>query len=744
MREASSKAVLPVVLVALAAACGEPERSVDAAFAGPVGMTLAGPNRDELFIANSEDDALQVVLLTQDLADLALVESEAIYFPLRIPAGGRPTRLAATPDGRFVFVLDEVSYEVRLVDAIAHAPVSSDTAILALPAGPLGARATDMIAAPNGCAAPCIGRVYVTLAGRGEVLPVDLVEDTAGLSLVPGAALVVGGAPARIAATADGRFLFVTDSVAPELVRVDVAQGIVERLPIGEVGDPLAVSSDGTLVVVGRPAARDVVVVQAASQAEWGIVDANPAFAPTPQCVNACGEAPFCLEPRPSDEALCVQDATLATAPTGPYEGLYVARPPLQIAILGVPAGQPALQFECADEPGVIRTFNEYAIVVTSDATANGPIWWVPLRDAQGVPAPALASAQCQPASLTSTPVTDLDGDEIPTSLALASYLGPCPPAPERARFACVASDDGAGVVALPGNAAQRAQWTFEWENALAGLDRQGNPSGDVREDGSFTDVFLPFESFAAVQPRRVDAVTGEVLHHGDVLEILSKVRDAPDCPLDPSVPLCQLERRIVGIEHVGGRAVLSFAEGEELPDACFRDGGAIEYRIRVGDGFSVTAPAGQAYRVQPGQRFGPGGNVAQDQPVIFDVQALDAQAGASACVRYDEAGDALPPLPAVLSRNRRFGFTVDDKLAPVRGGKAFDFEGARGPAGTLAGDLLVWPGLGGRPRAFVTFSGSDSLYGFIPYDAAGVAAGGDEDDSDAADPDDTKFRILQ
>src|SRR4051794_36484678 len=77
--------IVPVASAAVS--CTPPEKVPLATFGGPSGLAVAGPLWDQLFIANTSEDTVQVVKLTGALKDLDFVPSDTRYFPLRIPAG---------------------------------------------------------------------------------------------------------------------------------------------------------------------------------------------------------------------------------------------------------------------------------------------------------------------------------------------------------------------------------------------------------------------------------------------------------------------------------------------------------------------------------------------------------------------------------------------------------------------------------------------------------------------------------
>ena len=125
------KAICLGALAALAA-CAKTTPVLSPSFSTPTGLATArfylNPDKanacdlqdsnwhDGLFVANSGEDAVQLLELGSDLSKLDFVYSPANYFPLRIPAGPGPTDLAGSYDGRFVVVLDTITESLRLID----------------------------------------------------------------------------------------------------------------------------------------------------------------------------------------------------------------------------------------------------------------------------------------------------------------------------------------------------------------------------------------------------------------------------------------------------------------------------------------------------------------------------------------------------------------------------------------------------------------------------------------------------
>ncbi|MBC7794765.1 MAG: hypothetical protein H7Z43_13760, partial [Clostridia bacterium] len=219
-----------------AAACNGTNNFTTTVLATPLGLTVAGPSsRALVFVANADEDTLQMLRQPRRISLTNFVRGPARYFPLRIQVGSRPTRLAHSdwdPEivddsdpanvrevggNRYVVVLDmaresddvginSVS-ELTLVDAINQVPqITADTQIpVHFAFADQGAIASDMVGAPGPCkgvrasddadddsitgpdglkytilplpnaSSKCAGRYYVALQESGSILAVDLV-----------------------------------------------------------------------------------------------------------------------------------------------------------------------------------------------------------------------------------------------------------------------------------------------------------------------------------------------------------------------------------------------------------------------------------------------------------------------------------------------------------------------------------------------------------------------------------------
>lgn len=724
---------LAVAALVLAPACEDRTSAEDAIFASPAGIAVAGAALDKLFVANTGEDSLQVVRLGERLRDIALVRSSALYFPLQIPAGMHPTRLAATPDGRYVVALAQAEETLALIDADALAAVQDETgAPMRVPLGAVGSAPADLVASPVACAAPCAGRFHVALAHTGSVLTLEVVTDpVASLAIVGGFA--VGGTPSRLAISPDGRALFVADGHEARVTRIALDSGATESLDTGAIPGPLAVSTDGNLLLVGRPALRDVLVVSGASRGGLVPAPTNPVFTPAPRCLAECGATDACTGAHPADASLCVGAAGLE-ATTNPYRALYVGAAPAVIAVVGRGAGHAPLAVECDDDDTTaqpVKSYDEFAIVATHDNAAAGNLLFVGLAG-EGVTGPELVNDRwCGQARLTQPEgAVTATGTEAP---ALSEVLESCPATPaDTARLVCAKVEDGdAGVAVFPGNLIAteqdgRSGYALEWEAVLPGLRREQG-GGVILADGRFKDLGIDLADYE-IQPRQTDG-NGATTYAGDILEIRTAPRRSdPACAAalaDLPQRLCIFERRILAVvDHDGAGALVLDAA---LPDACFQQGGAIAYRVRAGDQFLVRPPTGASLRLAPGGRFGPGGDVGQRQPIAFVAKALDPQTALGACERFDDDGDAVDPMPAALSRNREIAFIVDGAFAPVRSGLEVAINQRTGGAlGVGPADMLVLPPAaksvattesGARSPIFVTYQGSNTLLGVLPYE---------------------------
>ena len=102
---------------------------------------------------------------------------------------------------------------------------------------------------------------YVTNAGDGTITVIPIDAWTAQMSSSP-VTITVGGEPTGIAASADGRWVYISDSASSSLLVLDTASKSVEaRIPVGLKPWGVAVSPDGSRAYVVNNGAGSVSVV---------------------------------------------------------------------------------------------------------------------------------------------------------------------------------------------------------------------------------------------------------------------------------------------------------------------------------------------------------------------------------------------------------------------------------------------------------------------------------------------------
>lgn len=788
------RSIVSAIAVVMLAACGNKAKLTSTSFAMPVGMAVAGTTTQHLFVANADEDTVQIVTIEPNVSNTNFVRGPNLYFPLRIPAGSRPTRLAASDDGRYVIVLDTATSSLTLLDADAFvkaSDIAGNDVTLALTQR--GATPTDMVASTVGCpsgAAPgCIARVYVALAAESLVLGVDLVVTRdadgnviAGPSFMAARSYDIGGSPQRLAVSWDGVFLYATDGAATDVVRVTIATGVIERRDIGGYGGPVALSRDGDVLLVGRPQSRDVVVMEGASDSTWTVFDADPLFTPQPRCLTDCAsgknsasldagiappDAPLCVAPLVQDEEICVDRDTHVLRPTGaPYTAVFTDGAPALILTIGNSGGSPGLTYSCTDldrdlnndgqvsdeenkrNTAVSVSYGEYAMVITEGDRTIGDVYWLPLKIAPGAPlTPQIADGACGKGSL------DIDARTVKNDSKVAdfgpyqigNYIAGCLPTPDRARFACVEDASGGGLVVMAGNlpilASQtsgpllrQGSWVFSWEGVLPGLDRS-NGGGQLAEDGlTFTDVGLHIQDFARARGESADGA-GD----GDILEIVSSPTGISSCldAIGEERRPCSFERRIKTIQESEtdpGRVTITL--DAPIEPTCFLGQGRIAYRVRAGNQFLVGRQGLAPWRMRIDERFGPGGTVATDEPIMFGLRQdllTNAPPGTSACLRYDSDGKVLPDngQNPLLARDVRFAVIVTDAFRPYLTGRTYGSNGRPvGSAGSIPGDILLYQGgpnadgVPPNPTVYITYSGSDTLVALVPTNADDASRG--------------------
>lgn len=363
------------------AGCQDSPTLPAAPFSVPGGVAIAGPaNAQRLFVLNQGEDALQVVNLGDADAGLRLLQAQfepspAQYFPLRVPVGPSPSAIAATPDGRYVVVLESGAGRLAVVDAealIAVAPANSGSQESqinpGLPQLRFGGAMPVALAASqarpsvlNPCATPddlqsqeagCLGWFFVAT----DAADIWWVEITREGGLVPLRRYPVSMPVARLHASQDGEWLFFVEGGAlssagqarlaqvPEVAaqgrrfgRLHRALGTEITGDLSATGGPLALSQDGRFLLVGRPALNDVVVVADPldpEATELAPMPLDPVFGPTPKCIAACGDTLSCGNAAQLADGEICTDANGWQTTGQPYVGLGLSGAPAEMLTL--------------------------------------------------------------------------------------------------------------------------------------------------------------------------------------------------------------------------------------------------------------------------------------------------------------------------------------------------------------------------------------------------------------------------
>lgn len=750
------------------AACDDDDVGSAALLSAPSGLTVAGSARDQLFIANSAEDALRVLDLSDGINDADFVAGPSVFNPLRIPVGPSPSDVIASDDGRVVAVLDPIGAALRLVDADSRLlQRTSDGDVYIYPLGPENSAPVDLEPDPTGCFGSCLGRFFVSLSGTGQVLTLSFIETDDGFRVGLESVFEVGGRPQRIAASPDGRLLFTVDADSDEVVRIDRLSGVVDRQPVGAPPGDVAVSGDGTTLLVARPVLRDVLLFSDIAGA-WSVFPSDSRLSPPLICLEACapeaipgdGEAQEnadddaleCVGSHPANSAVCHRDFEGLELSGVPYQALYVGVIPRRIETMSTLRGHLPLEVDCFidddEDPSITATIDEYAVVIgESNFAQPSTNRWITLRDEVGGElAPALSeNGGCQEGQVTISdlrlsfvtdeddggePVLDANGDviSIERDAELSDFLTDCPELPELARFECLdvfddedVRDESLGVVVVPGGRPGSTEWRLEWEAPLVGLRRTAGGGtltggGQVLSDEDFelTERQVRINDIVRIltAPRTGDEECAEALGN-------------PDTIPDP----CNFERRVIGYrsaEELGdgfefGGLVLG---GEQLPASCFSTEGALSYEIRAGDSFVVGRTGNtQAGRVRIGEIFGPGGEFGRQEGVVFqmrsdlsgDIEETDA------CVRYSD--DNLNRSPQIV-RDQLFRFIVEDTTLFLEPGRdrlseLTSFGAGASPSAAVLGTAPVLDDDGVVTDAFdylfVTYEATDTLLIFRP-----------------------------
>jgi predicted alpha-1,2-mannosidase len=175
----------------------------------------------------------------------------------RTDTAGPPVAVGSGPDGMTVaggdlFVADNNSNDVTVIDTTTNAVIKTV---------PVGSVAADVAATPDG------RTVWVTNFGDGTVQPIDVATLTAG------APIAVGSQPERLAVSPDGSQLWVANQGSGTVSDVSLATGTVAHtVTVGAAPFGVAVTPDSAHVYVTNGGSSSVSVIDSASATVTGTV----------------------------------------------------------------------------------------------------------------------------------------------------------------------------------------------------------------------------------------------------------------------------------------------------------------------------------------------------------------------------------------------------------------------------------------------------------------------------------------
>ncbi|MFC0436348.1 SMP-30/gluconolactonase/LRE family protein [Kutzneria buriramensis] len=167
-----------------------------------------------------------------DTGELQILDIAAGDVTAVVDTGGKVTGLAASPDGRTVYVVNGWTGSVAVVD-VAQAKVVKRFQVKA--------ELDSAVVRPDG------KRLYVTgtAGGQGVVLGFDTATDTLA------AVVQVGSVPTGIAVTPDGNHLYVTNNQSATVTVIDPRIATVTRtVPVDLLPQYVAISPDGATTYV--------------------------------------------------------------------------------------------------------------------------------------------------------------------------------------------------------------------------------------------------------------------------------------------------------------------------------------------------------------------------------------------------------------------------------------------------------------------------------------------------------------
>lgn len=225
-----------------------------------------------------------------------------------IVVGENPEGVAISPDGRRIYVANQSSYDLSVID-------TTDGTVLSTIPFDDGRSPLAVAVSPDG------SQVYVTQAQSDYVSVIDTTSNEI-------ARIQVGGVVSRaIAVSPDGRQVYVPDDVSPSMSVIDTASRKVTAIPIDNGGEPwntsygVAVTKDGGQVYVTNNESNKLWVIDTSSN-ESTSIDAGDGvlygvvIAPNGQVYVTHDESDYMSVIDPVSKAI-IQDIQVGDSPRG-------------------------------------------------------------------------------------------------------------------------------------------------------------------------------------------------------------------------------------------------------------------------------------------------------------------------------------------------------------------------------------------------------------------------------------------
>ena len=153
----------------------------------------------------------QLFVVTTFSDSVAVIDPATNQVTTQIPVGGRPVRLAMTPNGLKAYVSNNQSNTVSVIDTVNRVVTATISTAHDAP--------QEITVTPDG------GRVFVVHQNAGDVAVIDTATDT----LIRNVTIDGSGAKDTLA-TPDGRFIYVANFSTDEVCVIDTSTYLVKNI----------------------------------------------------------------------------------------------------------------------------------------------------------------------------------------------------------------------------------------------------------------------------------------------------------------------------------------------------------------------------------------------------------------------------------------------------------------------------------------------------------------------------------